>query len=304
VCDLINDPFSYLIMQKIIPHLWFDKEAEEAAEFYVSIFRDAEIKNRVKLRNTPSGSAVLVALELFGQEFNLISADPYFKLNPSVSFLVACDTMGEVDAFWGELTKRGVVRMGLGEYPFSEKYGWVEDRYGVSWQLMFTRRRGVGRKITPTLMFVGGVCGRAEEAVNFYASVFHDAKIGDILRYGKGVEPDREGTVQHVAFTLEGQEFAAMDSARMHGFSFNEAISFVVKCESQGEVDYYWGKLSADPNAEQCGWLKDKYGLSWQVVPTIMDEMLRDKDDEKITRVTEAFLKMKKFDVEALKRAL
>ncbi len=288
-------------MQKIIPHLWFDTEAEEAAEFYASIFRGTKIVNRVKLRNTPSGSAVLFTLELFGQVFYLISTGPYFKLNPSISFLVACDTEGEVDVLWGELTKKGVVRMGLGEYTFSEKYGWVEDRYGVSWQLMFTRR--LGQRITPTLMFVGGVCGKTEEAVNFYASVFHDAKVGDILRYGKGMEPDREGSVQHVAFTLDGQDFAAMDSAHQHGFSFNEAISFVVKCESQDEVDYYWGKLSDDPKAEQCGWLKDKYGLSWQIVPTVMDEMLRDKDEEKVARVTEAFLKMKKIDVEALKRA-
>ena len=99
-------------------------------------------------------------------------------------------------------------------------------------------------------MFVGEQCGKAEEAIRFYASVFRDAKVGDILRYGRGEEPDREGTVKYAAFTLEGQEFAAMDSAREHDFSFNEAISFMVHCDTQEEIDYYWGKLSADPEAE------------------------------------------------------
>jgi predicted 3-demethylubiquinone-9 3-methyltransferase (glyoxalase superfamily) len=163
--------------------------------------------------------------------------------------------------------------------------------------------RTITQKIIPTLMFVGKQCGKAEEAIKFYASVFRNAKVGDILRYGKGEEPDKEGTVKHAAFTLEGQEFAAMDSAREHKFTFNEAISFMVYCDTQKEIDYYWGKLSADPKAEQCGWLKDRYGLSWQIVPTVMDEMLKGKDKMKLARVTEAFLKMKKFDIAKLEEA-
>lgn len=193
--------------------------------------------------------------------------------------------------------------MELGEYPFSEKYGWVKDKYGLSWQVMSFSDQEIKQRITPTLMFVGDICGKAEEAINLYASVFHNAKVGDILRYEKGEEPDKEGTIKHAAFTLEGQEFAAMDSARMHNFNFNEAISLIVHCNTQDEIDYYWGKLSAIPEAEQCGWLKDKYGFSWQIVPTIMEEMFKDKDKKKLTRVTEAFLKMKKFDIEKLKKA-
>jgi predicted 3-demethylubiquinone-9 3-methyltransferase (glyoxalase superfamily) len=133
--------------------------------------------------------------------------------------------------------------------------------------------------------------------------VFRDSKVGDIVRYSQGEEPDREGTVKHAAFTLEGQEFAAMDSALGHDFAFNEAISFMVYCDTQNEIDYYWDQLSAVPEAEQCGWLKDKYGLSWQVVPTAMDEMMGSDDQERIDRVTEAFLKMKKFDIAELERA-
>ncbi|MFX1498020.1 MAG: VOC family protein [Promethearchaeota archaeon] len=289
-------------MQKITFHLWFDKEAKEAAEFYTSIFEDSEIKNFAKLHDTPSGSVDMVTIKLLGQEFSLISAGPLFKFNPSVSFLVACKTKDEVDGLWERLSAGGVVLMELGNYPFSEKYGWIQDRYGVSWQIMFTTSE-IKQRIIPTLMFVGDNCGKAEEAINFYTSVFHNAKVGDILRYNLGEEPDKEGTIKHAAFILENQEFAAMDSALEHNFTFNEAISIMVHCDTQEEIDYYWEKLTAVPAAEQCGWLKDKFGLSWQVVPRIMEEMLNDKDVSKVAQVTEAFLKMKKFDIYKLKKA-
>ena len=280
-------------MQKITTHLWFDKEAREAAEFYTSVFENSKIKGTTTLHNTPSGSVDMVTIELSGQEFTLISAGPLFKFNPSVSFLVACKTKDEVDAVWEKLSEGGAALMELGEYPFSEKYGWTQDKYGLSWQVMFMGDRKIQQKITPTLMFVREVCGKAEEAINFYASLFNNAKVGDILRYGRGEEPDKEGTVKHAAFTLLGQGFAAMDSARCHNFTFNEAISLMVHCDTQEEIDYYWEKLSTDPKAEQCGWLKDKYGLSWQIVPNAMDEMFKEKDEKKIAWVTEAFLKMK-----------
>jgi predicted 3-demethylubiquinone-9 3-methyltransferase (glyoxalase superfamily) len=289
--------------EKITPHLWFDKEAKEAAKFYTSVFKNSKIKDTSTIRNTPSGDTDIVSIELFGQEFTLISAGPLFKFNPSISFLVACRTRDDVDKLWKELSKGGKALMDLGAYPFSERYGWIQDKYGLSWQLTFLGDRPIKQRIIPTLMFVGKVVGKAEEAINFYVSVFHNAKVGDILRYSKGEEPDAEGTIKHASFALEGQEFAGMDSAREHDFAFNEAISLIVHCDTQEEIDYYWEKLSADPKAEQCGWLKDKYGLSWQIVPNIMDKMMKDKDEKRKARVTEAFLKMKKFDITALKKA-
>jgi predicted 3-demethylubiquinone-9 3-methyltransferase (glyoxalase superfamily) len=129
-----------------------------------------------------------------------------------------------------------------------------------------------------------------------------DAKANVLARYGRGEEPDQEGTVRYSQFSLFGQEFGAMDSAREHKFTFNEAISFIIPCDTQEEIDYFWGKLSADPKAEQCGWVKDKYGLSWQIAPAFMRELLSG-NDKKRERVTQAFLKMKKFDIAALKRA-
>jgi predicted 3-demethylubiquinone-9 3-methyltransferase (glyoxalase superfamily) len=300
-------------MQKITPHLWFNKEAKEAAEFYAALIPNSKIKNITTLHNTPSGSCDVVSFELASQPFMAISAGPLFKFNPSVSFHVKYRRKDEVNAMWERLSQGGKTLMPLGAYPFSEWFGWVEDKYGLSWQVIFAGKSEPAQKITPALMFVGKVCGKTEEAINFYVSVFKNSPDGtkaaggtkaDILaRYGKGEEPDKEGTVRYASFTLLGQQFGAMDSAREHKFAFNEAISFIAPCETQEEIDYSWGKLSADPKAEQCGWLKDKHGLSWQVTPTVMNEILGSKDKERIARVTQAFLKMKKFDIDALKRA-
>jgi predicted 3-demethylubiquinone-9 3-methyltransferase (glyoxalase superfamily) len=300
-------------MPKITPHLWFDKEANEAAEFYASLFPHSKVANVTTLHNTPSGDCDVVSFQLAGQPFMAISAGPLFKFNPSVSFHFKCQTKEEVDATWAKLSPGGQVRMPLGSYPFSERYGWIEDKYGLSWQVIYAGGSELKQRITPVLMFVGNMCGKTEEAVNFYTSVFKNSPAGGaspaetkaaiVARYSKGEEPDREGTVRYAHFMLAGQEFGAMDSAREHKFAFNEAISFIVPCETQEEIDYYWAKLSADPNAGQCGWLKDKYGLSWQIVPTVMNEMMRDKDQKKIARVIAAFLKMKKFDIAKLKEA-
>ena len=290
-------------MQKITPHLWFDKEAKEAAEFYTSFLPDSQVTNITTLHDTPSGDCDVVSFELAGQPFMAISAGPLFKFNPSVSFHVKCKTKEEVDAIWEKLSSGGKVLMPLAAYPFSERYGWIEDQYGLSWQVIYAGNTNIQQKITPVLMFVGTVCGKTEEAVTFYTSVFHHANTFFLTRYGKGEEPDQEGTVQYVAFTLEGMEFGAMDSARDHPFAFNEAISFLVPCETQAEIDYYWEKLSADPQAEQCGWLKDKFGLSWQVWPTAIGEMMKNGTPEQIDRITQAFLPMKKFDLATLQRA-
>jgi predicted 3-demethylubiquinone-9 3-methyltransferase (glyoxalase superfamily) len=290
-------------MEKITPHLWYDKEAKEAGAFYASVFPSSRIKSTTVLHDTPSGSVDIVTIELAGQEFTLLSAGPLFKFTPAVSFQVLCETKEEVDQLWSELSRGGTVMMELGAYPFSERYGWTQDRYGVSWQIMFTGGQPVRQKITPALMFTGAVAGKAEEAITFYTSVFHDSGVDFMQRYPAGAEHDKEGTIQFAMFRLEGQNFAAMDSAWPHGFGFNEAISLQVHCNTQEEIDYYWDKLSADPAAEQCGWLKDRFGLSWQVVPNEKDAMLATADQARIARVTEAFLKMKKFDLATLRKA-
>jgi predicted 3-demethylubiquinone-9 3-methyltransferase (glyoxalase superfamily) len=299
-------------MPKITPHLWFDKEARESAEFYTSIFADSKITSITTIHEvpTPTGDCDIVSFELNGQPFMAINAGPLFKFNPSISFMVHFDPSRDekarknLDVLWGKLSQGGTALMPLDKYPFSERYGWIQDKYGLSWQLILSNPEGEERPaIVPSLMFVGAVAGRAEEAVDFYLSVFKNSKRGIVARYGRGQEPDQEGTIMFSDFTLAGQWFAAMDSAWEHQFAFNEAISLLVPCETQEEIDYYWGKLSADPKAEQCGWLKDKYGLSWQVWPTAMGEMMTKGTPGQIARVTAAFLLMKKFDIAALKRA-
>ncbi len=297
--------------QKIIPNLWFDRQAEEAAIFYTSIFKNSRIVHLIRAgkagfetHGLPEGTVMTIEFEIEGQKFVGINGGPLFKFTPAGSFLVACKKKEEVDALWDKLSEGGTALMELGEYPFSERYGWTQDRYGLSWQVMAMGDRTVKQKIIPTLMFVGEQRGKAEAAICLYTSVFRNARIGDILRYGHGEEPDKEGTIKHAAFTLEGQEFAAMDSAYEHAFTFNEAISFMELCETQKEIDDYWEKLTADGGQEsRCGWLKDKFGVSWQIVPADLEEMLRDPDREKVERVTNAFLKMRKFDIGELKKA-
>lgn len=298
------------IKPKIVPHLWYDKEAKEAATFYCAVFPNSQITNVTTLHDTPSGDCDIVSFELNGQPFMSISAGPLFKFNPSVSFFVNFDPSKDqnarknLDAMWEKLSQGGTALMPLDKYPFSERYGWIQDKYGLSWQLILSNPEGEERPfIVPSLMFVGAVCGKAEEATNFYLSVFKNTKRGMIARYPKGMEPDKEGTIMFTDFMIENQWFAAMDSAREHNFVFNEAISLMVFCDSQKEIDYYWEKLSAVPNAEQCGWLRDKYGLSWQITATVLHEMMQKGTKQQIARVTQAFLPMKKFDLAELQKA-
>ena len=296
----------------MIPHLWYNTEAAEAARFYSSIFPESTEPTVTTLHDTPSGDADLVSFTLWGQKFMAISAGPLFTFNPSISFMVNFDPSrtGEkearemIDTVWEKLSDGGTPLMPIDRYPFSERYGWIQDRYGLSWQLILTDPEGDPRPpIVPSMLFVRDNAGRAEEAINFYLSVFRNSKQGSVVRYGAGQEPDREGTIMFADFMLEDTWFAAMDSAHEHDFSFNEAISFMVECDDQQEIDYYWEKLSAVPESEQCGWLKDRFGVSWQIVPSALDDMLRDGTEEQVARVVQAFLPMKKFDVAVLERA-
>jgi predicted 3-demethylubiquinone-9 3-methyltransferase (glyoxalase superfamily) len=292
--------------QKIVPHLWFDKEAVEAAEFYTSIFKDSKITHKSVIRDTPSGDCDIVGFTISGYNFMAISAGPEFKFNPSISFMVNFDSSQDADArerideVWEKLSAGGKVLMPLDKYPFSERYGWIQDKYGVSWQLIYTNPEGEDRPlIIPSLLFVGDICGKAEEATDFYLSVFKDSKRGAIARYPARSEPNKEGTIMFTDFNLVGQWFAAMDSALEHKFTFNEAISLMINCKNQEEIDYFWERLSAVPEAEQCGWVKDKYGVSWQIIPENLGELMA-KNPEK---TTPAMLKMKKIIIANLEKA-
>jgi predicted 3-demethylubiquinone-9 3-methyltransferase (glyoxalase superfamily) len=288
-------------MQKITPFLWFDDNAEEAVNFYVSIFENSRAGSITRYEEAgpgPKGSVLTMKFLLEGQDFTALNGGPLFKFTPAVSFYVACATSQEVDKLWEKLSDDGSVLMPLDKYPFSEKYGWVADKFGLSWQLNLA---GFPQKITPCLMFVGEQNGKAEEAMTFYVAQFKDSSIDRIERYAAG-EGGTEGAVKHGVFSLDGQKFIAMDGGQ-HPFTFTEAQSFVVDCKSQEEVDEFWQKLTEGGQESQCAWLKDKYGLSWQIVPTVLIEMLQDQNHERTNRVMEAMLQMTKIEIATLKRA-
>ncbi len=294
--------------QKITPYLWFDDQAEEAINFYTSLFNDSRI---VAINRYPegfeegplagmAGKVIHAVFELAGYQFMAIDGGPLFKFTPAISFFVNCETEAEIDGLWAALSEGGEVAMPLQAYPFSPKFGWLQDKYGLSWQLNLAQSEP---KITPFLLFVGEQDGRAETAVNDYTTLFANAGISYLERFAAGEPIGTEGAVKQVAFTLHSQPFLAMDGGQVHPFTFNEAISFYVDCETQEEVDHFWYALSAHPEAEQCGWLKDKYGVSWQIVPAALGKLMNDSDPEKSRRVMDAMLQMKKFEIEGLERA-
>lgn len=276
---------------KIYPCLWFDGNAKAAADFYCSVFNNSVIT---------SESPLVVTFEASGQKFMCLNGGPLFTINPSISFFVVCETEAEINNTWKQLLEGGAELMPLEKYEWSQKYGWVKDRFGVSWQLSLGKLEEVGQKYTPSLLFTGSQNGRAQQAIQFYTSVFKNSDIVGILKYTQD-ENEVAGNVKHAQFKLNKQVFMAMDSSFQHLFEFNEAVSFVVDCETQQEIDYYWDQLSAEPEAEQCGWLKDQFGVSWQIVPTILEKLM--SDPSRSERVVKAFMQMKKFDIEQLLNA-
>ncbi|WP_366655283.1 VOC family protein [Fodinicurvata sp. EGI_FJ10296] len=303
-------------MQKITPHLWFDREAEDAARLYASLFPDSAIgtvsrygKTGQEVHGQPEGQAMTVPFTLAGYDMLGLNGGPHFRFTPAISFFVTLETEEAVNAIWSGLVADGTVLMPLDRYDWSEKYGWLSDRYGVSWQIALGDCAEVGHQaICPSLLFVGAQHGRAEAAMEHYMAVFSTSPaasstaptaVDGILRYDGG--PDPAGTVKHAQFRLAGETFMAMDSAAAHDFGFTEAVSFMVGCDNQAEVDHYWSGLSAVPDAERCGWLKDRFGVSWQIVPRILPRLLADPDPARSARVMQAMLAMKKIDIEVLK---
>lgn len=261
--------------------------------------------SRAVIDGTPSGRVDIVTIELPGQHMVLINGGPFVAMNPSISMMVHLATADEVDALWSKLVDGGQVLMPLDAYPWSARYGWVQDRYGLTWQIMQVDDAAAYQTIVPSLMFTGPSAGKAEEAIQYYTSVF-DASAALVERwerYSDVESPADAGTLKYAPFTLCGRSFNAMDSAYDHGFTFSEGISLVVSCDDQAEIDAYWAALSHVPEAEQCGWCKDRYGVSWQIVPVDMDAMLSTADPATMARIVQTFLPMKKLDLDQLRQA-
>ena len=277
----------------IHPCLWYDGNAKAAADFYCSLFPDSKITI-----DTP----MVVNFQLNGQKFMGLNGGPKFKTNPSISFMAISESDEEINELYKQLSEGGMVMMTLDKYPWSERYAFVQDKFGLAWQLMKTDYSSVNQKITSCFLFTGKRYGRAEAAVRFYAEVFPQSSISGIKLYEKDEGPNKAGTVMHSQFILDKKVFMAMDGAGEHAFAFNEAISFVVECKDQKEIDYYWNELTANGGEESmCGWLKDKFGVSWQIIPAILGKLM--SNPAKAPKVMEAFLKMKKFDIAVLEKA-
>lgn len=278
----------------IYPCVWVNNNAKEIVTFYCDIFPDAIITEN---------NGLVQMLTIKGQKLMFLNAGPQFNPNPSISFLIPSEDEHETERLYNRLAEGGIALMPLDAYPFSKKYGWVRDKFGITWQLYTGEKGNTDQYFTPTLMFINAQNGRAKEAITFYTKLFPNSKTEGVLEYPEGGE-DIPGNVQHAQFHIDGYTLACMDSSLNHTFNFDEGISLVVIAKDQQDTDYYWNGLIADGGEEsRCGWLKDKFGLSWQIVPKRMMELLNDSDRQRAKRAMNAMMQMKKIIVSDLEKA-
>lgn len=292
-------------MQRIVPTIWFDHVAAEAAEFYASVFPGGRVtatqhyptEGLPDFQKEFAGLPLTVEFEIAGYRLIAINAGPEFPVNQSISFMLNFDPAFDpqarehLDELWAALSEGGRVLMPLDAYPFSSRYGWVADRYGVTWQLMLTDPAGEPRPfVIPSLLFSGPAQNRAREALEFYAGVF-GGRVGHLAPYPQQTGPAAPGALMFGEAELLGQWFAAMDSGVEGIDTFTCGVSLMVECAGQDELDRSWEQLSVDPDAEQCGWCADRFGVSWQVVPDNLDELMTKPG------AYEALLGMKKIEI-------
>lgn len=279
--------------QSITPCLWYNGQAPEAAKLYCSVFANAKITAQ---------SPIVTAIDVSGQSFTLLDGGPMYQPNPSISFYYICETEEELNRIWNAFSKEGTVMMPLDKYPWSEKYGWLADKFGVSWQLALGKISEVGQKITSCFLFTGKQYGRVDEAIAHYAAVFKNTTVDGILRYGANEQPDEQGKVKHAQINLGGEKLMLMESAASHKFTFSEGVSLTVHCENQQQIDYYWENLTSGGGQESmCGWLKDRFGVSWQIIPTMLSKIM--SDPAKAGKAAQAFMSMRKLNIEQIVQA-
>ncbi len=293
-------------MTNISPFLWFDNDAEEAMAFYAATFDHSRI---VQIERYPdasldkhftgmSGKVITGAFDLHGKRFMCLDGGPMFAFNPSISFFCIFNEQSAIEAAWNTLVVDGSVLMEFKSYPFSQQYGWLQDKYGVTWQLSLSEHQTIAQPITPLLMYTNDQAGKAKEAMRFYTSLFENSGVDFISEYEMD-DGDTVGSVKHARFHLGDNHFMAMDSSHPHQYNFNEAVSFYVGCKDQAEIDRLWEAFTADGGQEsQCGWCKDKFGVSWQIIPEQMEELMRASP-----AAIQAMMQMQKIDIAALEKA-
>lgn len=291
----------------IVPCLWFDDQAEAAAQFYIDTFGGGSVSAISRYPESsdnpsgkPRGSVLTVEFEVAGLRFTGLNGGPHFTINPSISFFVHVDTAAEADRLSGALARGGSVLMPLGEYAWSPRYAWVQDRFGVSWQVMAGKRPSGGGAVAPCLMFSNERRGQAAAALQVYARVL-GGRVEALEHYAAGQGP--EDLIQHGRIAARGVSLTAMDSPIDHAFGFNEGLSLQVMCDDQAELDRCWAELSEGGEQGPCGWLKDRFGVSWQVVPAAIAEWLTSPDTAARERAFAAVMRMKKLDIAAIQAA-
>ena len=276
----------------IYPCLTLKGKIAEASGFYIDVFGSAKVAQT---------SPFVIQLEVFGQKIMLLNDGPSALPNPSISFMVMTESAEETEQYWNKLIEGGSALMALDGYPWSSKYGWVQDKYGISWQIYTGTKDDSQQKICPTMMFVGNKVGKAKEAIHFYTGLFPQSKIMGILNYSEE-DGQPADLVKHAQFDINNYTLMAMDSPGGHNFDFNDAVSIVVECETQQEIDKYWDELSTNGGKEvACGWLVDRYGISWQIIPKILGALM--SDPARGQRAMNALMQMKKLIIADLENA-
>ncbi len=270
--------------------LWFDGLAQEAASFYTAVFPNSQILG---------ANPMVVTVELMGTHFMLLNGGPQYRPNPAVSYSAYCGSPEEVNRIYDALAEGGSVVMPLSSYEWSPLYAWVADRYGVSWQLD-PDRLPVAQQIAPSLLFVNEKMGLLRDALDHYEAIFPDFRrlLESPHQPGPGI-PD--GALLVAQCKINGTVLNMMSSSMTHDYDFTPANSLVVTCETQAEIDHYWEKLGAGGVFSMCGWLQDRFGVSWQVVPAVLSKLMA--DPERAPRVVAAFMKMQKFEIAVLENA-
>nr|WP_068889449.1 VOC family protein [Pedobacter panaciterrae] len=276
----------------IYPCLTIRGKIAEASDFYIQTFGEGKISQT---------SPYVIQIELSGEKIMLLNDGPTSLPNPSISFMVICENGEEAEKYWNKLAAEGSVLMPFNSYDWSPKYGWVQDKYGVSWQIYTGNKADTDQKFCPTLMFTGANVGKAEEAVHFYTTLFPQSNIQGVLKYSKE-DGESDKLVKHAQFKIKDYVAMAMDSSADHGPGFTDAISLVVECENQEEIDKYWEQLTANGGKEiACGWLVDLFGISWQIIPKELGKLI--SDPVRGQRAMAALMKMKKLIIADLENA-
>ena len=287
-------------MQTIIPHLWFDTQALEAAQLYTSLIPDSRIDWTHQLTDTPSGDAVLLQFQLANLTLAAISAGPYFKLNESASLMVHFRDKAELDRVFQLLSEGGRILMPLGEYLFNPYYVWFEDRFGLSWQFLLVPQLDKSVHLDICLLFSEEQVGLPKPFLDEALTIFPESQQGQLSYYQEGEKQVPAAQLNYGELLLTDQKLVVMD----HGYggvaSFNEAFSLMIYTDSQEETSRLYDLLSHEPKAEQCGWVKDQFGLSWQIVPRPLMTAYEELSKDQMKEVNDAILSMKRLNYDEI----